>query len=114
MPHLIIEHSSHCFIEKDHNKILSALYQQIIKTGLFNENNIKVRLHKTDNYLLSEQYRGFIHVQCRIHEGRCLNDKKRISREVTTEIEKYCKTNIVITCEVVEMATESYAKMVSS
>lgn len=110
MPHIIIEHSVNSLKPTTLTPMLHSMKQVVIETQLFEAKNIKIRLHPVEHSLLDETYQGFVHIQCRIHNGRGDKDKQVLSKILCDEIQQWVKENTVITVEVVDMDTASYSK----
>lgn len=80
---------------------------------LFKPANIKLRLHPVMDFLLDDRLRGFIHIQCRTHSGKSMEQKSLLSETLVKVMANICSENCVITCEIVEMDSVSYAKTLS-
>jgi len=110
MPHLIIEYSETTVTDIQVDTMMEAVHQAAVATGLFEEANIKIRAIPLRHYRLGHESGGFIHAQCRIHEGRSAEQKRQLSEAV---LEALCDIPLsvrVTTVEVVEMDTASYSK----
>lgn len=80
MPHFIIDCSENIFELKPPDEIMLAVYTTAEATGLFAENDIKVRLQPFQHFKLGEGKKDFIHIFGNIMEGRSA-EQKRISPE---------------------------------
>ncbi|NPA72613.1 MAG: hypothetical protein GXO35_07270 [Gammaproteobacteria bacterium] len=78
----------------------------------FSVENIKVRLHPVEFYQVGSHGYGFIHVQCRMHSGKTSAQKQQITTALLKALETMLMPAMVLTIEVVDMATDSYAKKV--
>ena len=112
MPHVIIEHSIKAFDKSLNQNILNSIAKGIEQTLIFNIDNIKIRLHPINDFLLAKELEHFIHIQCRIHIGRSEAQKTQLSQAVLDAISGYTKLKTVITVEIVDMDTDSYSKQV--
>ncbi len=112
MPHIIFEYSQNTFANKEQSELLDCAFEAVESTGLFNADNIKVRLHPVENYRLGLKEHGFMHVICRIHQGRSVQHRVELSQAMLTALSKLMSSKLVITVEVVEMERASYAKKV--
>jgi len=112
MPHIIIEYSENAFNITEVNTLLNGLAMAIANTKLFKPQNPKIRLHPAQHFLLDKSFNGFIHVQCRIHQGRSENEKKQVSHSILSALTPYSNSAIVITVEIIEMERHSYAKTI--
>lgn len=111
LPHIIIEHSPNAFTQKENPSLLQAVYQCVAKTELFKIDNLKIRLHPCADFRLADEYAEYIHVQGRIHKGRSTEDKKMLSSELLKTLAEFAQKQTVLTCEVVDMQTDSYSKL---
>lgn len=110
MPHVIIEYTEDCVDNQRLANVLEAAYRAVVETQLFREENIKVRAIGIKHYRLGLGATGFIHVQCRIHQGRSEAQKQQLSSRVVEGLRGLSLELQFITCEVVEMDRRSYSK----
>ncbi len=112
MPHIIIEHSLNSFKAQNTANLLKEIHHVVETSNLFNRDNIKIRLHKVDDFLLDCEYQHFIHVQCRVHIGRTQNQQQELTTRLVDSLAKFARPQTVITCEIVEMNRDSYRKAI--
>ena len=62
MPHFIIECSADIIEQRSPDDIMRAVYETAEASGLFAENDIKVRLNPYRYYKLGETKKDFIHI----------------------------------------------------
>lgn len=110
MPHLIIEYSQDMDVDNKVPAMLDAVHNAAVATGLFDEGNIKVRAIPLMHYRFGKGRDPFIHAQLRIQMGRNQAQKKNLSNEVLKVLREQGWPTAMITVEVVEMDTTSYAK----
>jgi len=110
MPHLIIEYAQDLSIDDQIPILLDVVHQASTETGLFVESHIKIRAIPIRFYRTCGEKNTFIHAQLRIKEGRSSAQKKILSTAVLTAIQSMGWSVDVITVEVVDMDSESYAK----
>ena len=114
MPHIILEYSlpvEDSSLSVEQAKVLvDAAFAAVTETQLFKEDNIKVRLHPLEFYRLGLGDCGFIHGICRIHTGKTVLQKQQLSQSLLAALTGCETSKRVITVEVVEMDTETYAK----
>lgn len=110
MPHCIIEHST----ELDGNELVSLVYQGALQSNLFQPqgSDIKVRAKPYSNYQTGSVDIHFVHVTLRILCGRTLEQKTDLSHLVLQQLKKVITQNCSVSVEVVDIETESYAKIV--
>lgn len=114
MPHLIIEFSSPLLNEQQTLSLLNAVHQATAETKLFDEKNIKTRAHPIDFFRIGSGDKTFIHGHLRIHSGRSTSQKSQLTQAVLNAITEQNTAADVITVEVVDMDTATYAKTTSS
>lgn len=82
MPHFVIECSENVTNSVTAAEIMQSVYEAAESTGLFAENDIKVRIRSYQHYKLGEGKNGFIHVFADIMEGRTTEQKANLSKRV--------------------------------
>ena len=112
MPHIIVEYADDVFNPQGAELLTGMLFVAVEETGLFEPQNIKVRSHPVIVYKTAFEDKGFAHVQCRIHQGRSVDQKKTLTQAVMNVFKKIELSGCVITVEVVDMDTESYSKFI--
>lgn len=110
MPHLIIEYAETTVTDIQVDTMMEAVYQAAVDSGLFEEANIKTRAIPLRYHHLGRDGGGFIHVQCRIHQGRSEQQRRDLSQAVLAALQEIPLAVKVITVEVVEMERATYAK----
>lgn len=110
MPHIIVEYSEDVITPQGARMITEELFCTVEESGLFEPKNIKVRAYPAPVYKTGRDNDGFIHVQCRIHLGRSVDQKKHLTQKIVSTLVAMEIKNLVITAEVVDMDTESYSK----
>ena len=110
MPHLIIEYAQDMEVEEKVPAMLNAVHNAAVASGLFDEGNIKVRAIPLVHYRFGKGRDPFIHAQLRIQVGRNQDQKKALSNAVLKTLREQNWPAGMITVEVVEMDTATYAK----
>lgn len=82
MPHFIIDCSENIIEQKSPEEIMQAVYEAAEATGLFAEDDIKVRLRPFRYFKLGKGKRDFIHIFGNIIEGRSIEQKENLSRKI--------------------------------
>jgi 5-carboxymethyl-2-hydroxymuconate isomerase len=82
MPHFIIECSQHVPGLKKPEAIMQAVYDTAAATGLFAQNDIKVRLKPYEYYKPGETKNDFIHIFGHIREGRSTEQKASLPKKI--------------------------------
>ena len=110
MPHLIIEYAQDMYVDDKVPAMLDAVHNAAVATGLFDEGNIKVRAIPLVHYRFGKGRDPFIHAQVRIQMGRNHAQKKGLSNALLQTLREQGWPVSMITVEVIEMDTTSYAK----
>ena len=110
MPHLIIEYAQDMGVDDKVPAMLDAIHNAAVATGLFDEGNIKVRAIPLVHYRFGKGQDPFMHAQLRIQMGRNQDQKKALSHAVLNALRQQHWPAKMITVEVVEMDTLTYAK----
>ncbi len=110
MPHLIIEYAHDMDVEDKIPAMLDAVHQAAVSTGLFVDSHVKVRAVPVMHYRIGTGHDPFIHAQLRIQMGRDQVKKRNLSETVLQAIRNQCWPAKIMTVEVIEMDTPSYAK----
>src|SRR5436190_23499549 len=86
MPHFVIDCSENVLKEVSAEKIMKAVYETAESTGLFAENDIKVRINPYKYYKLGQNKKDFIHVFGNIMEGRTTAQKADLSKKIIEQL----------------------------
>jgi 5-carboxymethyl-2-hydroxymuconate isomerase len=81
MPHFIIDCSPEILQQKSPEEIMQAVYDTAASTGLFAEDDIKVRICPYEYFMLGKNKKDFIHIFGNIMEGRSTEQKANLSPE---------------------------------
>ena len=110
MPHCIIEYSRE--IEKfvEPKKMINAVYQGALESGLFNDGDIKTRSIAYDSYQSGSVKKAFVHVMVKIFSGRNLEQRKTLTDLILSKLKTIDFPSTLLTVEVIEIEKESYAK----
>ena len=85
MPHFVIDCSKDILKIQDPKAVILQVHNDSNASGLFEENDIKVRLNPfTENYLVGGKETSFIHVFANIMEGRTTDQKANLSKRIVT------------------------------
>ncbi len=82
MPHFILDCSEDILNIHAEEKIVQQVHQIAHSSGLFNEQDIKVRVHPYRKYLVGGKRESFIHVFSHIMQGRTIEQKARLSKSI--------------------------------
>lgn len=110
MPHCIIEFSD----ELDVKPLMAAVHQGTLASGLFTEEDIKVRAMPYSFHYANAEHKHFVHVTTKILSGRTNEQQTFLSQCVLKELEKLVLPSVSITVEVCDIERTSYSKIVVS
>lgn len=86
MPHFVVECSQGILSRHSEERILARLHQAVNATGLFEEPDIKVRVHPFAVSAVGGGTDDFIHVFAYIMEGRTIEQRAGLSKRVVSEL----------------------------
>lgn len=112
MPHCIIEYSREIEKSVEPARLINAVYQGALKSGLFIEDHIKTRSMAFDSYQSGSIKKAFVHVTAKILSGRNSEQKKTLSNSILSQLKTIDFPPTSLTVEVVDLHKESYAKVV--
>lgn len=110
MPHLIIEYAQELATEQQVPSMIDAVHEAALASQLFPESHIKTRAIPIQFYRVGGSNAPFIHAQLRIKQGRSEAQKAALSAAVLMAIKEQSWPAKVITVEVADMDSASYAK----
>lgn len=112
MPHCIIECSTALLDKFPSNTFNHTVFNGALASELFQENAIKVRTYSCAEYLVGNTDAHFLHVTAKILSGRTTEQKSHLSKAILSKLTELEMSNVSITVEVIDIHTESYAKLV--
>lgn len=86
MPHFVIECSHNVLEQQSPELIMDTVYQAAESTGLFAENDIKVRLTPFSHYKLGHGKDSFLHIFASIMGGRTTEQKSHLSAIIIKQL----------------------------
>ena len=86
MPHFIIDCSEKVISLKSPEDIMKSVYETAESTQLFNQGDIKVRINTYRHYNNGNTKNDFIHVFANIMEGRSINQKQQLSKNIVSSL----------------------------
>ncbi|MCE9789951.1 5-carboxymethyl-2-hydroxymuconate Delta-isomerase [Shewanella chilikensis] len=111
MPHCIIEYSAPLAQQLSIAKLVQAVHQGAIDSGLFTPSAIKSRAHACEHFLVGEDSaQSFIHVRLAIMPGRTDEQKQALTRSVFAALEPIAAKADSVSLEVTELHQPSYLK----
>lgn len=112
MPHCIVEYSEGLEKVIEPARLIVAVYQGALSSGLFEEQDIKTRALAYKRYQTGSVKKEFIHVEVKVLTGRIAEQRKMLSGFVLAELGSLGLTSVSLTVEVSELEKASYAKLV--
>lgn len=86
MPHFVIDCSDTVLNLYQKKHICEQIHLVALATGLFVENEIKVRINPFNTYSIGNKTEEFIHVFAHIMQGRTTVQKAALSKQVVTKL----------------------------
>ncbi len=108
MPHFIIHCSSNVVKQVSSNEIITAINDTAVSTSLFAPENIKVRILSFDEYLAAGKKDDFIHVFGHIMEGRTVEQKANLSRQMVSKLKNMLPDVPIVSMNVSDFEKASY------
>ena len=109
MPHFIIDCSENVIQQKSPDEIMQAVYDIAERTGLFAENDIKVRLRPYQYFKLGKDKKDFIHVFGYIMEGRSTEQKANLSRKIIERLNEMFPDLSILSINIREFEKATYS-----
>ncbi|WP_158838518.1 5-carboxymethyl-2-hydroxymuconate Delta-isomerase [Polaribacter sp. L3A8] len=108
MPHFILDCSENILELREPRKVLEAVFETAFSTGLFDRDEIKVRLNPFKHSLVQSEAADFIHVFGNIMEGRTDEQKSDLSYAIVATLTTLFPKVPVISMNVREFENASY------
>lgn len=86
MPHFVLDCSENILELQNPRKVIEEVFETAFSTGLFEKNDIKVRLNPFKHSLVQSLEADFIHVFANIMEGRTTEQKSNLSKNIVTKL----------------------------
>lgn len=109
MPHFIIECSESIIRQKSPDEIMQAVYDVAEQSGLFAENDIKVRLRPFQYFKLGKNKKDFIHIFANIMEGRSTEQKADLSKKIVERLNEMFPDISILSINIREFEKATYS-----
>lgn len=86
MPHFVIDCSESVLATTSEEAVITQIHEVAVASGLFAENDIKVRMRPFGTYLVSGKKTDFIHVFGSIMQGRTEEQRAALSRAIVSKL----------------------------
>jgi 5-carboxymethyl-2-hydroxymuconate isomerase len=109
MPHFIIDCSESIIQQKSPDEIMQTVYDAAESTGLFADNDIKVRLQPYAYYKLGKDKKDFIHIFGNIMEGRTTEQKANLSKQIIVQLNNLFPNISILSINISEFEKATYS-----
>jgi len=84
MPHLILDYSANLERRIDVSRLVTAVHEAALATGVFPKGGVRTRAHRHDVYRVADgdPENAYIHVVARIREGRDVETRRRAGEKI--------------------------------
>ena len=86
MPHFVVDCSQSILQTQTEEQIIGRVHRAANSTGIFDEDDIKVRVNPFTVYSVGNKREEFIHVFAHIMEGRSIEQRRDLSRLIVIEL----------------------------
>ncbi|MGO4260664.1 5-carboxymethyl-2-hydroxymuconate Delta-isomerase [Lysobacter sp. TAB13] len=86
MPHFVVDCSQGLLQIHDEESIIARLHRVVSSTGLFEESDIKVRIHPFGTYAVGGGREDFIHTFAWIMQGRSVEQRAVLAKAIVSEL----------------------------
>lgn len=86
MPHFVVDCSQEILQIHSEASIIAQLHRVVSASGLFEESDIKIRVHPFATYAVGGEREDFIHVFAWIMQGRSVEQRAALSQAVVGEL----------------------------
>lgn len=108
MPHFILDCSERILDIQEPKKTIEAVFETAFETGLFERDDIKVRLNPFKYSLVQSGEADFIHVFGNIMQGRTDDQKADLSRRIVAKLNELFSEVPIISMNIRDFEKASY------
>ncbi len=108
MPHFILDCSESILEKQKPRKVIEAVFETAFSTGLFDRDDIKVRLNPYKYSLVQSDEADFIHVFGNIMEGRTEDQKAELSYAIVATLNTLFPEVPIISMNIRDFEMASY------
>jgi 5-carboxymethyl-2-hydroxymuconate isomerase len=108
MPHFILDCTESILEVQEPRKVIEAVFETAFSTGLFDRNDIKVRLNPFKYSLVQGGEADFIHVFGNIMQGRTEIQKANLSKKVVSKLKEMFPETPIISMNIRDFEKGSY------
>lgn len=116
MPHITVEYSAN--LSADPAILLAAINDAALKSGLFDDADIKSRAYAATHFRIGVEHRlrAFLHVRIGLLSGRSLEERRMLSElalgALDDAVNAQSGMELQLSVEIFELDRQSYAKVV--
>ena len=108
MPHFVIDCSENIIDMKSPEEIMQNVYDSAESTQLFDKGDIKVRINPYQHYNIGNTKNDFIHIFANIMEGRTIDQKSSLSRQIVSELKQMFPNVPIISMNIRDFEKATY------
>lgn len=108
MPHIILEYSDELHAQA--LNVMREVHQHITQCGICDPQAVKARCLPYRDVLLPEGARNFMHITISLLEGRMLQERQQLSREIFDLAKRIVMDVDRLSVDIAEMTTATYSK----
>jgi len=108
MPHFILDCTENILEVQEPGKTIEAVFETAFSTGLFQRNDIKVRLNPYKYSLVQGGDSDFIHVFGNIMQGRTDQQKADLSKKIVSKLNSMFPEVPIISMNIRDFEKASY------
>lgn len=86
MPHFVVDCSQGLLRIHNQESIIARLHRAVSSSGLFEESDIKIRVHPFETYAVGGGREDFIHTFAWIMQGRSVEQRAALSQAIVGEL----------------------------
>ena len=108
MPHFILDCTESILKIQEPQKVIQEVFETAVSTGLFERNDIKVRLNPFKYSLVQGGDSDFVHVFGNIMEGRTQEQKAELSKRIVSKLNELFPEVPIISINIRDFEKSSY------
>jgi 5-carboxymethyl-2-hydroxymuconate isomerase len=108
MPHFVIDCSENIIKLKTPEEIMQTVYNTAEASELFDKGDIKVRINPFQYYNIGNAKDDFIHIFANIMEGRNINQKAELSKNIIINLKLLFPNVTIISMNIRDFEKSTY------
>ncbi len=108
MPHFILDCTESILQKQEPQKVIQEVFETAFSTGLFERNDIKVRLNPFRYSLVQGGDADFVHVFGNIMEGRTDEQKAELSKRIVSKLKELFPDVPILSMNIRDFEKSSY------